>query len=140
MKKFALFLGMILGVFALILITAFAAGTAPGGLAAGLPVLFIGLLVLSLAMDKPGPIQETDCSISGKRLAAFILIGVFAGIFFKFGYVNLTVWPAVILLALLLVVALVFGMTTWVDIKELLKIAKADKGVAVSQPTSSSSQ
>jgi hypothetical protein len=127
MKNFARIAGLILAAIGLGLMMAFAFGIAPGGFTAGFPILFSGLLVVSSALDKPGPIQEADGAISGKRLAAFLIVGLFAGIIFKFGFENLTLWPAVVLLGMLFVVTLIFGLTTMVDIKDIMKLVKSEK-------------
>lgn len=133
MKTFARIAGILLVVFGLFLMTVFAFGVASGGLASGLPIAFLGLLVVSCALDKPGPIQEADCSISGKRLSAFVLIGIFAAVLFKFGFDKLTLWPAVLLLGILFVVVLIFGLATMVDIKTILQLVKSGKTVDVAR-------
>ena len=116
--------GLVIAAFGLFLLTAYAFGLASGGLAAGIPVVIIGLLVVSCTLDKPGPIQETDRSVSGKRLAAFLLIGGVFAILFKFGFDGLSLWPAVIIIVMLVVVTLIFGLTTIVDLKSILQLVK----------------
>jgi hypothetical protein len=116
--------GILIAAFGIFLLTAYSFGLASGGLAAGIPVLVIGLLVVSCSLEKPGPIQESDGAISGKRLAAFLLIGGVFAILFKFGFDGLTLWPAVIMIVMLIVVTLIFGLATIIDLKSILQLVK----------------